>query len=70
MVLLTDRVPMDWQGPNNATIPRVAKRYRNVVLLDWYAHSNGSRDWFYADGLHLRPDGAGHYAQLLLAAAR
>lgn len=70
VVLLTDRVPMDWQGPNNATIGRVAKQFHNVVVLDWYARSNGDQSWFYADGLHLRPDGAGHYADLVLAAAR
>ena len=70
VVLVTDRVPMDWQSPNNATIAGVAKRFRNVVLVDWYARSNGSRDWFYADGLHLRPDGAAQYSQLLLAAVR
>jgi len=70
VVLVTDRVPMDWQQPNNATIERVARGYRNVVVLDWLAASNGRRDWFYPDGLHLRPDGAGHYAALVLAAAR
>ena len=25
VVLLTDRVPMDWQGPNNTTIRRVGQ---------------------------------------------
>jgi len=65
VVLLTDRVPMDWQGPNNATIKRVAKAYRNVVVLDWYALSNGNRAWFYADGLHLREPGAAKYASLI-----
>jgi peptidoglycan/LPS O-acetylase OafA/YrhL len=65
VVLLTDRVPMDWQGPNNATIKRVAKDYRNVVVLDWYGLSNGNQGWFYADGLHLREPGAARYASLI-----
>ena len=70
VVLLTDRVPRDWQGPNNDTINRIGKQFHNVVILNWYADSNRSQGWFYDDGLHLRPDGAGHYANLVLAAAR
>jgi peptidoglycan/LPS O-acetylase OafA/YrhL len=65
VVLLTDRVPMDWQAPNNATIKRIAKDYRNVVVLDWYGLSNGNQGWFYADGLHLREPGAAKYASLV-----
>ncbi len=70
VVLLTDRVPTDWQNPNNDTINRIGTQFHNVVIVDWYADSNGSQGWFYNDGLHLRPDGAGHYANLVLAAAR
>jgi peptidoglycan/LPS O-acetylase OafA/YrhL len=65
VVLLTDRVPRDWQAPNNATIKQVAKRFKNVVVLDWYAKSNENQGWFYPDGLHLRPPGAARYADLL-----
>jgi peptidoglycan/LPS O-acetylase OafA/YrhL len=70
VVVLTDRVPMDWQDPNNATIKRVAKGYRNVVVLDWFGLSNGSQGWFYPDGLHLREPGAARYAALLAEALR
>jgi hypothetical protein len=68
VVLLTDRVPMDWQDPNNATIKRLAKDYRNVVVLDWFSLSNGNQGWFYPDGLHLRGPGAARYAELIAAA--
>ncbi|MCW2538735.1 MAG: peptidoglycan-N-acetylmuramate O-acetyltransferase [Frankiales bacterium] len=68
VVLLTDRVPRDWQAPNNATIRQVARRFQNTVVLDWYAQSNGHRTWFYDDGLHLRPAGADQYAKLVKAA--
>jgi peptidoglycan/LPS O-acetylase OafA/YrhL len=68
VVLFTDRVPMDWQQPNNSTITQVAKRFGNVVVLDWYARSNSNQSWFYDDGLHLRPPGAIHYADLLAQA--
>lgn len=69
VVLLTDRVPRDWQGPNNDTIKRVGHQFANVVVLDWYSVSNGNSAWFYEDGLHLRPPGAAGYAARLLAAA-
>ncbi|MGI8665280.1 MAG: acyltransferase family protein [Jatrophihabitans sp.] len=69
VLLLTDRVPADWQAPNNATITRLAKAFDNVVVLDWYALSRGNPSWFYPDGLHLRPVGAMNYARLITAAA-
>ena len=43
VVLLTDRVPADWQAPNNATITRLAKGFDNVVVLDWYAGPAATR---------------------------
>ncbi|CAN5543830.1 peptidoglycan O-acetyltransferase OatA [soil metagenome] len=67
VILFTDRVPMDWQAPNNNTIKRVSREFSNVVVLDWYAESNGNQSWFYSDGLHLRPPGATRYASLLAA---
>ncbi|MGX7677410.1 acyltransferase family protein [Jatrophihabitans sp. DSM 45814] len=70
VVLLTDRVPMDWQGPNNATIKRVAKSFKNAVVLDWFGRSNGNQGWFYEDGLHLRPPGAAQYANLLASVVK
>jgi peptidoglycan/LPS O-acetylase OafA/YrhL len=69
VVLLTDRVSMDWRAPNNLTIKSVAREFGNVVVLDWYARSNGDRSWFYGDGLHLRPVGAANYAKLIAQAA-
>jgi peptidoglycan/LPS O-acetylase OafA/YrhL len=70
VVLVTARVPRDWQGPNDATIEKAAKKFTNVVVVDWYAKSNGQASWFYGDGLHLRPDGAAAYAALIRTAVR
>ena len=67
IVLLTDRVPRDWQEPNNSTIKQIARGFPNVVVLDWFARSNGNQSWFYADGLHLRPAGAAQYAAMIAA---
>jgi hypothetical protein len=68
VVVLTDRVPRDWQDPNNRTLADVVARYHNAVLLDWYGRSAGHDDWLYGDGLHLRPPGAQAYAAMVAAA--
>jgi hypothetical protein len=70
VVVLTDRVPRDWERPNNATLARVTARYPNTVLLDWHRKSGGHSNWFYRDGLHLCAAGAGGYARLVAAAVR
>jgi peptidoglycan/LPS O-acetylase OafA/YrhL len=70
VVLVTDRVPRDWQSPNDQLLARTAAKYPNVVLLDWYRDSAAHRGWFYGDGLHLRPAGAAAYAALVAAAIR
>jgi peptidoglycan/LPS O-acetylase OafA/YrhL len=68
VVVLTDRVPRDWQAPNNATLHAVVARFPNAVLVDWYAVANPHRDWFFNDGLHLRPPGTRAYAEAVAAA--
>jgi len=47
---------------------RVVARFPNAVLVDWYAIANPHRDWFYKDGLHLRPPGIYAYAAAVAAA--
>ena len=70
VVLFNDRVPRDWESPNNHTIGRVGGRYANVRLVDWHALSGShGGDWLYGDGIHLTPDGATAYAQLAVSAA-
>jgi peptidoglycan/LPS O-acetylase OafA/YrhL len=70
VVVLTDRVARDWQGPNNDTLHAVVPRFPNAVLVDWYGIANPHRDWFYRDGLHLRPPGQRAYAEAVAAALR
>ncbi|MEP6852053.1 MAG: hypothetical protein ABJA87_05275, partial [bacterium] len=70
VVLLTDRVARDWQDRNNRIIKHAAGRYANVRLVDWHEIAGDHPQWFYSDGLHLKPDGAAAYAALISAAAR
>ncbi len=62
---LTVRVDRGWQDSVNATFREAAKKYKHLSLIDWYAYSNGHRDWFQSDGTHLRRAGADAYAKLI-----
>jgi lysophospholipase L1-like esterase len=68
VVVVNDRVPRDWQGPNNSVLAQVVPSAHNAVLVNWFAASANHPAWFYSDGLHLRPAGASAYAALIAAA--
>jgi peptidoglycan/LPS O-acetylase OafA/YrhL len=70
VVLMTIRVPRDWQDPNNSTIRSVARHYDNVTVLDWHGDAGGHHKWLYSDGLHLTADGTVAYAHLVMSAFR
>jgi hypothetical protein len=57
-----------WTAANNEVIAAAAARYPNAVLVDWQAASTPHPEYFWEDGLHLRPEGAAAYAKLILAA--
>lgn len=62
------RVPRDWEGVNNETIAEKVPSYGNAVLVDWHNASAPYSDIFYSDGIHLRPEGAVYYAQVIASA--
>lgn len=68
VVLVNTRVPERWQNSVNSTLSRVYKDYSNTTLVDWYSASEGKDNWFYHDGVHLKPDGSEFYANMLLKA--
>jgi peptidoglycan/LPS O-acetylase OafA/YrhL len=68
VLVLTTRVDKPWQDGNNDLIRAVPERWPNVIVLDWYALSDGQRDWFYSDNTHLRPAGARAYTELIAQA--
>jgi peptidoglycan/LPS O-acetylase OafA/YrhL len=65
VVLTTIRVPRPWQDRNNEVITKVAATYPNVVVADWHGTSEGHRDWFVTDGVHLTATGAKNYNALI-----
>jgi len=68
VIVMTDRVPRDWEAPNNDLLRRVVPKFANARLVDWNRLSAHHRDWFYADGLHLPPVGQTAFANAVVAA--
>ena len=70
VVFVNLKVPRDWEGPNNSVLAEGVSRYRNTVLVDWRAASVDRPEFFWDDGIHLRPEGVQVYAQLIAASVR
>jgi lysophospholipase L1-like esterase len=68
VIILNNKVPRAWQDSNNNVITEGARRYPNVVLIDWVAASAEHPEYFWNDGIHLRPNGAQVYADLIARA--
>ena len=65
VIFVTLKVPRQWQEANNGVIADGAARYPNVELIDWYGASAGHPEFFYEDGVHIRPEGAKAYAEMI-----
>jgi peptidoglycan/LPS O-acetylase OafA/YrhL len=70
VLVMTVRVPREWQDPNNSTIRAVAKHFRNVTVIEWHALAGNHHQWLSGDGLHLTSSGAVAYAHVVLTALR
>jgi len=68
VVVVNVSVPRPWQDPDNQVLAGGVRRYPNAVLVDWHAAISAHSDWVYSDGVHLRPQAASLYAQLVSAA--
>jgi hypothetical protein len=68
VVFVNVKVPRVWEAPNNTVLTDGVKRYANAVLIDWNSISSAYPEWFWGDGIHLRPDGAVAYAGMIAAA--
>ena len=65
VLIVNVKVPRQWETPNNEMLAEAVKRYPNAVLVDWHAASVNRPGIFWKDGLHLRPEGAVVYADLI-----
>lgn len=60
------RVPTQrWQNDVNTMLTKMAEKYKNITLIDWYSLSNNHEDWFYEDRVHPNTDGMVYYCQLV-----
>jgi hypothetical protein len=60
------REPRDWQDSNNKVLAEGVQRYPNTSLIDWHAATENRSDLFWDDGIHLRPEGAAFYTNLVM----
>ena len=65
VVIVNAHVDRPWEQQVNDTLAAGVKRYKNAVLLDWRGYAGQHPEFFYDDGIHLRPDGAVAYAQFV-----
>jgi hypothetical protein len=64
-VFFNIKEPRWWETSNNQVIADGVASYPNTVLVDWYWHTIERPDLFWSDLIHLRPEGAALYADLV-----
>ena len=67
VVMMTVKVPRQWEGPNNVRIMEGAKAFANVKVLDWHFHAIAKPPEYFAksDTYHLTKIGAEFYVNLI-----
>ena len=64
--VVTVRVPTQrWQNEVNASLAKMAEKYPNITLVDWYGLSNDHEEWFLEDHVHPNETGRINYTALL-----
>ena len=59
------KVPRTWEAPNNEVMSEGTRKYPNARLIDWHTVGSEHPELFWDDGIHLRPEGAKVYADLI-----
>ena len=70
LVLVNTYEARPWQDEVNGTLAAAARRYPNVLLVNWHAAIAGRTSLLWDDGVHPQPPGAVLYARLIKAAAQ
>jgi peptidoglycan/LPS O-acetylase OafA/YrhL len=68
LLIINSRVPRPWEQGNNATVAEVVPKLDHAEVIDWYSLSDGKRDWYLDDGVHLTEPGRIAYAEAIDAA--
>jgi hypothetical protein len=69
VVVVNVKAPRPWESANNAVLAANAARYTNAVLVDWHGAGSAHPEYFWDDGIHLRPEGAQAYTALVLGSS-
>src|SRR5205823_5392710 len=70
VVLVSVHVPRPWQDLNNRILTEAVHNHPNVHLVDWNAAASAHPEWLWPDGIHLRPEGAAAYRDLIEGALK
>ena len=70
VVLISVHVPRPWQDLNNRILTEAVHNHPNVHLVDWNAAASAHPEWLWPDGIHLRPEGAAAYRDLIEGALK
>ncbi|MCE7010892.1 acyltransferase [Kibdelosporangium philippinense] len=69
VLLATVYVARPWQDDNLKLLRSMPDRYSNLRIVDWNAFASEHKDLLYNDGIHMKPQGATAYANLIAQAA-
>ncbi len=67
LVLINTFVPRSWEREVNTTIDNAAKRYPNVLLVNWHAAIDPHQGLLWSDDIHPQPVGGKLYAKVVRA---
>ncbi|MCG8351748.1 MAG: acyltransferase, partial [Chloroflexales bacterium] len=67
VLIVNVKIPRAWEKHNNDILSAGLPRYPNAVLVDWRGASSDRPELFWGDGIHLRPEGARFYTELITA---
>jgi hypothetical protein len=65
VLVVNAKVPRPWEDEVNQVLGDGVKKYSNAKLIDWHDIAAAHPEFFWDDGIHLRPEGAQFYAQLI-----
>jgi hypothetical protein len=68
IIVVNAKVPRPWEQQVNDSLAASVTKFPNVVFLDWREYGLAHPEFFYDDGIHLRPGGATAYADFIASA--
>ena len=68
LLLVNTFVPRSWQHEVNTTLASAAKRYPNVLLINWFAAILHHQNLLWTDDIHPQPVGGTLYAKVVRSA--